>query len=268
MLLRSDPVPARRMLEPLAGVTEVPLVAAMKPQTAGETTSETRSFDPVQRSKLDGAGPAANSFGLKSVLTPTRDQRGEVTHSQANGIDCGASWFARGLPGEGCCSRSSEGAGELGEDRQVGMERDPVQREEGRLPMLARRLTEVRRTRARFVPVGDGSWADPDLGSTGFSLREREGQTTRRGPRSKDVIWVLLDLNGERTVAVRRCKDDRRWHSRTLSPSRPIAAGCRVVSNQWGRARLSRRPRGTRLSTDVRGKGIRPCDPSTTRRSD
>ena len=66
-----------------------------------ETTGETPSVDPVQRSKLDCAGPAANSFGLKSVLTPTRDQRGEVTHSQANGIDCGASRFARGLRGEG-----------------------------------------------------------------------------------------------------------------------------------------------------------------------
>ena len=68
---------------------------------SGETNSETPSFGPAQRSKLVCAGPAANSFGLKSVLTPTRDQRGEVTHSEANGIDCGASRFARGLQGEG-----------------------------------------------------------------------------------------------------------------------------------------------------------------------
>ena len=181
------------------------------------TRSETRSFGPVQRSNLDCAGPAANSFGLKSVLTPTRDQRGEVTHSQANGIDCGASRFARGLR-RGVLLALWRGRRRPWRGSAGRQERDPIQREAGRSPLLARRLAEVRRTRARFVPVGDGSGADPDPGFTGFSLREREWQTTRRGPRSKDVIWLLLDLNGKRTVAVRRCEDDRRWHSRTLPP--------------------------------------------------
>ena len=69
---------------------------------SGEPSSETVPRGATRRSKLDCAGPAANNSGLKSDRTPTREQRGEVTRSEANGIDCGAGRFASGL---GCGSR-------------------------------------------------------------------------------------------------------------------------------------------------------------------
>jgi hypothetical protein len=78
---------------------------------SGEPSSETVPRGATRRSKLDCAGPAANNSGLKSDRTPTREQRGEVTRSEANGIDCGAGRFASGLRREGCGSRPCKGGG-------------------------------------------------------------------------------------------------------------------------------------------------------------
>lgn len=58
---------------------------------------------PAGRSRKPASGvcscswPCGQQFWLKSGCTPTRDRRDEVTHSEANGIDCGASLlWARG----------------------------------------------------------------------------------------------------------------------------------------------------------------------------
>jgi len=77
----------------------------------GRTEYGTVPRGATRRSRLDCAGPAANHSGLKSDRTPTRDQRGEVTRSEANGIACGAGRFAGGLRREGCASRPCKGAG-------------------------------------------------------------------------------------------------------------------------------------------------------------
>jgi hypothetical protein len=81
----------------------------------------------TQRSKLDCAGPAANNSGLKSDRTPTREQRGEVTHSEATESTAGPVALRGGLRREGYGSRPYKRAGERGEDRQVGVQCDPIQ---------------------------------------------------------------------------------------------------------------------------------------------
>jgi hypothetical protein len=61
----------------------------------GDRTSETRSCQPTRRSKLV-------SLALRPIilaperLYAVRGQRDEATHSEANGIDCGASRLRRG----------------------------------------------------------------------------------------------------------------------------------------------------------------------------
>jgi hypothetical protein len=112
---------AQTLREMLAGQrTTQPRTCGRVPRLggSGEPSSETLPRGATRRSKLDCAGPAANNSGLKSDCTPTREQRSEVTRSEANGIDCGAGRFASALRREGCGSRPCKGAGELGEGRQ------------------------------------------------------------------------------------------------------------------------------------------------------
>ena len=77
------------------------LVCAVATKGDGRTSSETVPRGATRRSKLDCAGPAANHSGPKSDRTPTRDQRGEVTRSEATESTAGpvalrAGYAARG----------------------------------------------------------------------------------------------------------------------------------------------------------------------------
>src|SRR5215218_7883861 len=69
------------------------------------------------------AGPAANNPGLRAVLRRHAPSATRQRTLEANGIDCGAGpvYEREQLRREQYGSRSAERAGELGEDRQVGV---------------------------------------------------------------------------------------------------------------------------------------------------
>jgi hypothetical protein len=71
------------------------------------------------------AGPAANNPGPRAVLRQPAPSAPRQRTLEANGVDCGASVLRSGLRRERYGSRSGERTGELGEDRQVGMEPEP-----------------------------------------------------------------------------------------------------------------------------------------------
>jgi hypothetical protein len=162
------------------------------------------------------AGPAANNPGPRAVLRRHAPSATRQRTLEANGIDCGASVLRSGLRRERYGSRSAERAGELGEDRQVGMEPDAIQApdaERSQAPLRQVLLVAEYRTcrpaglsrqfpNERPAPVGlSSTWTRPDsLGSAPLGAAEAHVSAL---PRRSAAPGVRLGRSRRRSAEAR-----------------------------------------------------------------